>query len=123
MKKIGGLIGAGVGILLLTAACSEGGAGGREINITQGEDGCTPESITVTAGEKVQLVVKNDSSHDVYEVEGIDGTKVEEFVVPVGKTRKAGYTVPGGDGVHKLKCYVPDGPTTVIELVAGAAPE
>ena len=123
MKKIGGLIGAGAGILLLTAACSDGGAGGREINVTPGEDGCTPESIAVTAGEKVQLVVKNDSSHDVYEVEGIEGTKVEEFVVPAGKTRKTGYTVPGGDGVHKLKCYVPDGPTTVIELVAGAAPE
>jgi plastocyanin len=119
MKTIGGLIGASLGILLLTTACTESGAGGREINITQSEDACGPERIKVTPGEKVQFVVKNDSSHDVYEVEGVEGTKLEEFVVPAGKTRKAGYTVPGGDGTYKLKCYVPAGPSTIIELVAG----
>ena len=118
MKTASGLL-AALGILLIATACSESGAGGREVLITQGKDACSPARIDVTAGEKLQLVVTNDSDQDVYEVEGIEGTKVEEFVVPSGKTRKAGYTVPSGDGTYKLKCYVPAGPSTIIELVAG----
>lgn len=118
MKTASGLL-AALGILLFATACSESGAGGREVAITQSTDECSPTSIPVTAGEKLQLVVTNDSERDVYELEGIEGTKVEEFVVPSGKTRKSGYTVPSGDGAYKLKCYVPAGPSTIIELVAG----
>jgi hypothetical protein len=65
--------------------------------------------------------VKNESSKDTYEVEGIDGTKLEEFVVHKGSTRSAGYTVPDGAGTHNVKCYVPAGPSTIITLVAGGA--
>ena len=119
MKALGGLAGAALGLVLLTA-CTESGAGGREVNITQGDDACSPTTVDVTAGEKLQFVVKNDSSNDVYELEGIEGTKLEEFVVPSGKTRKSGYTVPGdANGTYKIKCYVPAGPSTIIDLVAG----
>ncbi len=117
MRKSSGLIAAAV-LVAFAAACTSSGAGGREVNITQTDDGCTPASIPVTPGEKLKLVVKNDSNKD-YEIEGIDGTKLEELVVPQGRTRTPGYTVPGGAGVHKLKCYVPGGASTIIELVAG----
>lgn len=121
MKKTSGPLGAAMGIVLLATACSESGAGGREINVTQTDNGCTPTTVGVEPGEKLQFVVKNDSEHDVYELEGIEGTKLEEFVVPSGKTRKAGYTVPDDEnGTYKLKCYVPAGPSTIIELVAGS---
>ncbi|MBI5285711.1 MAG: hypothetical protein HY874_11515, partial [Chloroflexi bacterium] len=60
----------------------------------------------------------NNSSKD-YEIEGIEGAKLEELLIPKGKTRSPGYTVPDGSGVHKLKCYVPGGPSTIIELTAG----
>lgn len=115
------LLAAAAGLLALGAACSSSGAGGREINITQTDQGCTPSSVVVTPGEKLNLKVKNDSSQDVFELEGIEGTKLEEFVVPEGKTRSSGYTVPDGVGVHKVKCYVPGGPSTIIELTAGGS--
>ncbi len=63
-------------------------------------------------------MVKNTSSKD-YEVEGIEGTKLEEIVVPAGRTRTPGYTVPGV-GAHKIKCYVPGGVSTIIEVQAAA---
>jgi uncharacterized cupredoxin-like copper-binding protein/plastocyanin len=120
MKATLGGLAAALGFVLLATACAAGGAGGRQINVTQTDDGCTPTTVAVTPGEKLQFVVKNDSSSDVYELEGIDGTKLEEFIVPSGKTRKSGYTVPdAATGTYNVKCYVPTGPSTIIKLVAG----
>lgn len=113
------IAGAGsVAIALLAAACSASGAGGRAVTITQADEGCTPARIEATPGEKLKLVVKNESGRD-YEVEGIEGTKLEEVVVPKGKTREPGYKVPSEPGTHKIKCYVPGGTNTIIEVVAG----
>jgi len=113
-------LGAGsVAIALLAAACTASGEGGRAVTITQGDEGCTPARIEATPGEKLKLVVKNESDRD-YEVEGIDGMKLEEVVVPKGRTREPGYKVPTEPGTHKIKCYVPGGPNTIIEVVAGS---
>lgn len=122
MKKMSGIALAAAGLAVFAAACESSGVGGRKVEITQKDDGCTPTSIAVTTGEKLNLVVTNESTNDAYEVEGIDGTKLEEFVVHRGTTRSAGYTVPSGTETRKVKCYVPAGPSTVIELVAGAGP-
>ena len=121
MKNVSGLILAAAGILVFGAACSSSGAGGRKVEIAQKDEGCTPTSVAVTAGEKLNLLLKNESSSDAYEAEGIDGTKLEEVVVHKGKTLSVGYTVPAGAGTHKIKCYVPAGPSTIIEFVAGDA--
>lgn len=129
MTKMSGLV-AAVGILVLGVACASSGAGGRKVEITQSDDGCTPTTISVTAGEKLDLNVKNESSSDAYELEGIDGTKLEEVAVRKGKTLSIGYTVPSGADIRKLKCYVAGGTSTIIELVpadagtaeAGASP-
>lgn len=112
------LTGAAMGMAALLAACGSSGAGGRAVNITQSDNGCTPTTIAATPGEKLKLVVKNGSGKD-YEVEGIEGTKLEEVVVPSGRTRTPGYTVPDGAGTHKIKCYVPGGVSTIIEVQAG----
>jgi plastocyanin len=103
--------------LALFAACGSSGAGGREIDITQRDDGCTPTAVSVSPGEKLNFVVKNDSSKDS-EIEGVEGTSLEELEIPEGKTRSAGYDVPKGAGTHKVKCYQPDGVSTIIELSA-----
>jgi uncharacterized cupredoxin-like copper-binding protein len=104
----------------VAAACASSGAGGRKIAITQGADGCTPASVSVTPGEKLQLVVKNESKSD-YEIEGINGTKVEEVIVPEGRTRNVGFTVPSDGALQQVKCYVPAGVTTIIQFVSGGA--
>ncbi|TAK63036.1 MAG: hypothetical protein EPO22_06925 [Dehalococcoidia bacterium] len=119
MKTWSGVI-AVAGVLVLGAACTSSGAGGREVRITQKDDGCTPASISVTPGEKLKLVVKNSSSKD-FEVEGIEGAQLQEVVIPEGRTRTPGFTVPSRDGVYKIKCYVPGGVSTIIELTAGGA--
>ncbi len=108
-----------VGAAAVFLGCGASGSGGREVNITQAKDGCTPTSIQATAGEKLNLVVKNESGKD-YEIEGIDGAKLEEAIIPEGRTRSVGYDVPGSGGTTKLKCYIPGGPSTVIEVQAGA---
>jgi Cupredoxin-like domain len=103
---------------LATVACGSSGEGGREVPITQGENGCTPESIEATAGEKLNLVVTNESSKEPYEVEGEGGTPLEEAIVPEGKTREVGLTVPDEPGTYEIKCYVPGDLETIIEVRA-----
>jgi uncharacterized cupredoxin-like copper-binding protein len=98
-------------------ACSGSGEGGREIVFTQTDDGCTPASVDVTTGEKLNLTGKNESEQ-TYELEGTNGTEFEEILIPEGKTRSAGYTVPGDEGTYDIKCYQPGGASTVIALVA-----
>ena len=109
------------GTTLLLLGCGASGAGGREVKITQTDDGCTPASVEATAGEKLNLVVKNETG-GIYELEGIDGAKLEEVVIPEGRTRSIGYNVPGSGGTTKLKCYVPGGASTIIEVKAGEGP-
>ena len=87
----------------------------RVVPITQTDDSCTPTTIDLAAGEKVKFEVKNEGGKD-REVEGIEGTKLEEVLVPSGKTRNLNFTAPSKAGTGKIKCYVPGGNTAVIEL-------
>jgi plastocyanin/uncharacterized cupredoxin-like copper-binding protein len=121
MRYVSGPPVVAAGLLVFAAACASSGAGGRKVEITQSDGGCSPAVVGVTPGEKLNLVVKNASGSDAYEMEGVDGAKLEEVVVHQGKTLSVGYDVPSGTGVHKIKCYVPAGPSTIIELVAGGS--
>ena len=47
---------AAAGVIVFGVACSSSGAGGRKVEISQADDGCTPTTISVTAGEKLNLV-------------------------------------------------------------------
>jgi hypothetical protein len=98
---------------VLLVACSTGG--GREIEIVATDEGCTPTTLTAATKEKLTFVVKNDAGTD-RELEGIEGTKVEEVLIPSGRTRKINHTTPGEATVEKLKCYIPGGPSTIIDL-------
>lgn len=103
------------------AACSGDDSGRRIVRITQADDACTPEVIEAKAGEKLRFEVKNTGKKD-HEVEGIDGTRLEELLVPAGRTRSINYTVPGQEGVRKIKCYIPGGSATIIEVrISGSA--
>jgi hypothetical protein len=106
-------VSAGAVMSAALAACSVGG--GREIQIVATDDGCTPTTITATTSEKLTFVMKNDAGTD-RELEGIEGTKVEEVLVPAGRTRKVNYTTPGQASTEKVKCYIPGGPSTIINL-------
>jgi len=106
-------------VALLTFACSGSGEGGRELLITQTDDGCTPESVDVERGEKLKLTGKNETG-DIYELEGTNGTQLEELIIPEGRTRSIGYTVPDEESTYDVKCYQPGGASTIVKLVAGA---
>lgn len=102
-------------------ACSSSGEGGRAVAISQNDDGCTPAIIDATPGEKLDLQVKNNTDKD-YEIEGIEGAKLEEVVIPGGRDRSAGYEVPSEGGPFKIKCYVPGGSSTILEVrISGAS--
>jgi len=111
----------GVALMAFSIACGSSGEGGREVRITQGQDECTPETIEATSGEKLNLVVTNESDKEPYELEGEGGAKLEEIVVPEGKTREVGFDVPEEAGSYELKCYVPGDIETIIEVVVPEA--
>jgi len=102
---------------LVAIACSSSGEGGRVVEVTQAEDGCTPTTITAKPGEKLNLKVKNTTGNS-YEIEGEGGTQLEEVLIPEGRTREIGYTVPSEGGTFEVKCYVPGGVETMIEIEA-----
>jgi hypothetical protein len=109
--------------LALAVACGSSGEGGREVRITQWKDGCTPKTVEATAGEKLNLVVTNESGKEPYEVEGEGGTKLEEVVIPDGKTRSVGFDVPDDPGTYEIKCYIPGDIETKIEITVAAQGE
>jgi len=105
----------------LTAACDDGGGNRRVIRVTQTDAGCSPASIALQPGEKVRFEIKNDGGDD-REVEGVEGTNLDEVLVPSGRTRNVDYTAPSRGGTQKIKCYTPGGNSTIIELeVSGPA--
>jgi len=110
-----------VSALVLGVACSSSGEGGREVRITQGQDGCAPKTVEAAPGEKLNLVITNQSGKEPYEVEGEGGTKLEEIAVPGGKTREVGFDVPDDPGTYEIKCYVPGDIETTIEITVKAA--
>jgi uncharacterized cupredoxin-like copper-binding protein len=100
-----------VGLALV--ACGGDETAGRTVQIVQTDDACTPETITVQAGEKITFELVNQGTKDK-EFEGIEGTKFEEVKVPAGKTRRSSWTAPKSPGTAKFKCYLPGGSTTIV---------
>lgn len=101
---------------LAIAACgASDSADRRVIQIVQTDDTCSPAAIDLAIGEKVRFEVKNEGGKD-REVEGIDGTKLEELLIPSGRTRNINYTAPSSAGTQKVKCYTPGGASTIIEI-------
>jgi hypothetical protein len=98
-------------------ACSTGG--GREIEVVATDQGCTPTTISAAPKEKLTFKFVNNANGD-REIEGIEGTKLEEVLIPKGRTRSINYTTPSEAGTVKLKCYIPGGPTTIIEVNVAA---
>lgn len=104
-------------ITAFVVGCSGGDDTARRvIPVLANDDVCSPARIDVKAGERVAFEVKNESSGD-REFEGVDGTKIEEVLIPAGRTRTIQYTVQESAEPLKVKCYIPAGPTTLIELV------
>lgn len=110
-KRILGVIG---GLALVGVACASA-SGGREVLITQTDTDCTPSELAAATGEKLSFVIKNEGTKDK-EIEGIDGTKLQELEVPKGKTRTVSWTAPSAATTAKLKCYIPGGATTIISI-------
>ena len=111
-----------VAVTAVTVACgSDDGNERRVISIVQSDEACSPTQIEILGGERLTFAVKNEGKRD-QEIEGIDGTKLEEVLIPSGKTRNINYTAPQAAGLQKFKCYAPGGQSTIIEAtVSGTA--
>lgn len=101
--------------LLVSCGGDNGPRRSIAVAIDPADAGCTPASIALRTGEKVTFDVKNDGKKD-WEFEGIEGTKIEEVLVPSGRSRNIDYTASSSPGTAKVKCYTPAGAATVIEL-------
>jgi plastocyanin len=110
---------AAITLALVTLAAAGCGGGDdpnrRTVQIVQADDACSPAAIDLQPGEKIRFEVKNESGKD-QEIEGIDGTKLEELLIPSGRTRNLNYTAPSEAGTQKVKCYTPGGASMIIEL-------
>ncbi|MFA7248020.1 MAG: hypothetical protein WC273_00105 [Dehalococcoidia bacterium] len=101
-----------IAVAALLAGC--GAPSGRAIEFTASEQACAPAAATAAPGERLVLQVANESKGD-RELEGIDGTRFEEVVIPAGKVRRMAFTMPES-GAARFKCYAPGGAATVIEI-------
>lgn len=109
-----------VALLALVSAVALTSCGGddgprRTLAITQTDDACAPQRPVVAPGERITFAVTNDGKKD-REVEGIEGMKLEEVLVPSGRTRNIDWTAPSKPGIQKMKCYVPGGSTVIVEV-------
>jgi plastocyanin len=114
LGRAGVFMSVALALAALVSACDDGG-GGRELEVVQKDDACTPATFDAKPGEKITFELVNQGSKDK-EFEGTDGTKLEEVLVPAGKTRKTNWTAPKNPGTAKFKCYLPGGPTTIVTV-------
>ncbi|HLZ70154.1 MAG TPA: cupredoxin domain-containing protein [Dehalococcoidia bacterium] len=103
--------------MLLGTACGGGGKG-RQVAIAQTDEGCTPQTVQAARGEKLTFKIQNQGKKD-HEFEGVNGAKVPEVEVPAGRTRSVDYTAPKQNGTQQIKCYIPNGSTTMISVTVG----
>ncbi|MEE8369805.1 MAG: plastocyanin/azurin family copper-binding protein [Dehalococcoidia bacterium] len=106
-------VGASLLVLLVAAGCTlTAVGGGEEIYIFAGErDGgmyFEPEVITVSAGDQVTFVIKNEGAVDHEFESGEKGEAgVEEIIIPPGRTRRVAWTAPSEPATYTLYCDLP----------------
>ncbi len=106
-------VGASLLVLLVAAGCTlTAVGGGEEIYIFAGErDGVMyfePEVITVSAGDQVTFVIKNEGAVDHEFESGEKGEAgVEETIIPPGRTRRVAWTAPSEPATYTLYCDLP----------------
>lgn len=84
------------------AGCGSTAASGREIAVEMTNFKLSPATVEVKAGESVTFVLNNKSDLD-HEFES-DEAKVEEVVVPPGKSRKVDWKAPATPGEYEFEC-------------------
>lgn len=93
----------------LVPACTSGGSGstGNGITIQETEMKFIPNSITVKAGQKVTITLKNTGvvTHD-FTIDDVDGQKVSKPVEP-GQSATVSFTAPSAPGTLDFYCSQP----------------
>jgi uncharacterized cupredoxin-like copper-binding protein len=103
---------------LILVACT-GVGGGMEVPVVSGEreDGRMyfyPDVITIEAGTKVTFVITNEGNTD-HEFES-DEARIEEIIVPPGRTRRVTWTAPSKPGTFPIYCDLPGHREAGMEL-------
>ncbi|MGE5675812.1 MAG: cupredoxin domain-containing protein [Mycobacterium leprae] len=88
----------------LLVGCSAA-TGTREIQVTASDYKFEPSVIPVKPGERVKITVTNHGAVD-HEFES-EEAKIEELVIPAGKSRSVTITAPAKAGEYQFFCDVP----------------
>lgn len=101
-------------VTLALTACSTASAG-REITIEMTDYKLTPAQVEVKAGEKITWVLENKSTSD-HEFESDEG-KLEEVLVPGGKSKRVNWTAPTKAGTYEFECDMAGHDGMVMDVV------
>ena len=85
----------------------------RVVNIDQRDDGCTPTSFSIEAGETVRLDVRNHTSVDYF----LGVEDLLPLTVPPGQAKTTFYIDPDDRDPDPLRCYIDGGVSTTIEVI------
>jgi uncharacterized cupredoxin-like copper-binding protein len=104
---------------LLIVACTGGGSDVRTLRIEATDSGCEPSSFDVNPGQRVRLVLENESEA-VYELSDPEG-RIESLEAPPGEDTEQFADLPDGTATYILRCTSDSGSDSEIRIHAGEA--
>lgn len=111
------LVGSLVAVSLAVLTGCGSSSSGREIAVEMTNFKLSPAAVEVKAGESITFVLNNQSNQD-HEFES-DEAKVEEVLVPAGKSRKVNWKAPAKAGEYEFECDMAghDGMVMTVKVV------
>ena len=110
--RVFSVLAASVMAVAFIAACNDD-PDVRTLRIAAGDGGCTPAQFSVSAGEKLRLVITNEGDA-AYAVQD-EAQQLELLSIPAGESVEADYTVHDVVGAQVIRCSREGGPETDID--------
>lgn len=115
MNKITGF--GAVAAALVLVACTGDGSDVRTIRVEATDDGCAPASFDVDPGQRLRLVLANESDA-AYSLTDLEG-RIETLEAGSGEEAERFADLPEGSATYVLRCISEAGPETQIRIRAG----
>lgn len=105
--------------ILLLAACTGGGSDVRTIRVEATDAACDPASFEVDAGQRLRLVLANESDA-AYSLSDPEG-RIETLEAAPGEEAEQFADLPEGSATYVLRCTSEAGLETEVRIRAGEA--